>query len=324
MIGVAGSHLAGHMVSSSCSLLTGQVTLKTLSDLKGSAEINASLPGREILHSTPVAYNIDNREAIDKPVGLCGESIKARYFIIDSDQLYLKDIINAANKSGLEVSKLYAEPFASSCVSVPEEAKSLGVAIADIGGGTTDGISFIEGMPKSCFTFSIGGLMMTNDLAIGLNIPNHEAEKVKNYFGISALRTHLSIDVKDVHGRPKKIQGIEAQKILSYRILEWASQLEEKLRPFRGQLGSGIILSGGGSLVLSIADMLEKLFHLPVKTCYPSFDLDHKSSTYAASYATVLGLLQLYHRESSHTESHSNLVRPRFLTNLTSWIRDFS
>ena len=105
--------------------------------------------------------------------------------MIDADKSYVKDVIRLCNNCGLEVSNIFSEPFASSSVSVKDEQKQNGVVIADIGGGTTDGIIFQNGKPIDVFTVNIGGSLMTQDIAKGLNVNQELAETVKKEFGLN-------------------------------------------------------------------------------------------------------------------------------------------
>ena len=324
-VGVAGCHLKGGIVTSSHKIAEPKITQKTLDQLKIKADKNCQIPGRELLHLLPIDYMVDDRTTTTNPLSLSGQKIDSRYFYVDSDQLYLRDILGAVNEAGLEVLNLYAEPFASSCVTVPQKAKDLGIAICDIGGGTTDGIVFTDGSPTSCFTFNIGGLMMTKDIAIGLNLPFEEAEKAKSYFGLSGQKNPHEILVTAASGGKKTITGKEVQRILGHRIFEWADALREKLHPYKGRLGSGIYLTGGGSLVLSLSQILEKQFHVPVTTTFPSFGELKNNTQFAAKYATVIGLLQLETHKRLEAESiYTNPWKFPFLRQVKSWIKEFS
>jgi cell division protein FtsA len=147
IVGVAGSHLRSHMAEHVIPLNRQSCHPTHLKRLAEEVEAQAEAPFRELLHCVPISYKIDQREEIDNPLGFSGAHLHGRYFIIDSDKDYLKDVIRICNNNGLEVHRLYSEPFASASVSVDDEAKRLGLAIADIGGGTTDGIVFQNGKP---------------------------------------------------------------------------------------------------------------------------------------------------------------------------------
>ena len=325
IMGVAGYHLKSYVKNIDLELKNQTVTKKIVKHLKSRAMEQFSEPGREILHILPTSYTIDQRSPTLDPVGQSGNRIEVKYFMIDCDQLYLRDLLAAANQSGLEVISLYAEPFASSCVTVPSEFKSLGIAIADIGGGTTDGIVFSKGIPVSCFTFNIGGLMMTNDIAIGLNIPQFEAEKVKSFFGLSASKSQSTMSVIDNKKRTRIVHGIEVQKILSHRVLEWSEQLAQQLFPYKGMLGSGIQLTGGGSLILNFAEVLEHQFSIPVCTTVPSIENASTREKFAAKYATVIGLLQLEAQKRDELNySHNNSWKTTFFRSIAGWIKELS
>lgn len=323
-VGVAGSHLSGKMIQVDTTIDEPRVSQRTLKKLKNIAENKSISPGRELLHLIPLDHRVDHRDYTTNPLGLSGITIKSRYFSIDSDQLYLRDILNAVNQAGVEITNLYAEPFASSCVTVPQEMRNLGIAVADIGGGTTDGIVFTKGAPSSCFTFNIGGLMMTNDLAIGLNLPLAEAEKAKSFFGLSREKTDQTLDLIGINGNIRTLSGYDVQKILGYRIMEWSEELGKKLIPYKGQLGSGILLTGGGALVISLAEILEKKFRIPVKTSFPTFN-GNEHEQFASKYATVIGLLQLEMNKLVESgKAYQGSWKLPFFKNIANWVRELS
>lgn len=323
-LGIAGSHLRTKTVDYTTPIAESRITSRTLNQLKQEAKQKFRQGDREILHLVPTSYQIDHREQILNPINQTGNSIKAEFFVIDSDLLYIRDLVTACNRAGLEVGSIYAEPFASSSVTVPRELQNMGIAIADIGGGTTDGIVFQNGKPKGGFTFNIGGLMMTNDIAIGLNLPMTEAEKAKTYFGLSGQRTDLSLEFTDLAGSQKVVAGSDVQKILAHRILEWGEQLADCLVPFKGQLGSGLLLTGGGSSILSLAPLLRHQFEIPVQTISPSLCEVTNQKQYPGKYATALGLLYFEYQKYKKSTSHGQRWKIPFFKTVAQWVQDFS
>ena len=123
---------------------------------------------REILHSIPLRYRIDRREWLRNPLGFSGDNLEAEFFTIDSDRYYLEDVLNLCNDVGLEVKKFAAESIASASVTLSDSEKEMGVALVDIGGGTADGIIFINGVPHHSFSIAVAGSLATQGLVIWL------------------------------------------------------------------------------------------------------------------------------------------------------------
>lgn len=319
VVGVAGSHLRGYMATHSLPLNRQNCTHRHVQRMIDEVETKEENPFREILHCVPVAYKIDHREEIDNPLGFTGSQLTGRFFVIDSDKDYLKDLIRICNANGLEVTRLYSEPFASASVSVDEESKQLGIAIADIGGGTTDGIIFQNGKPVNAFTINIAGSMMTKDIAVGLNLSFDEAEKIKHHFGLSFLR-HQKAPNGPLDPMEKRVFII-----LGSRIHELGAHLANELKDFRGLLGGGILLTGGGAQVQEIDHFMADRFKVKVTTRTPHLTEVHPPEERANTrHATALGLLNLelgrYYSQRNHHGSFSR----RYLDHFVNWIRELS
>lgn len=319
IVGVAGSHLRGYMTQHSVDIHRQVCQPRHVQRILEEVESKEENPFREILHSVPIGYRIDHREEIDNPIGFTGSQLTGRFFIIDSDKDYLKDLIRICNSNGLEVLRLYSEPFASASVSVDDEAKNLGIAIADIGGGTTDGIIFQNGKPVDAFTVNIAGSMMTKDLAVGLNISFAEAERIKHQFGLSfysqdrEARTTLDPMSK------------KAFIILGSRIHELGAHLANELKEYRGLLGGGIMLTGGGSQVQGIAPFMEDRFKVLVRTRGPQIaGIQPANGLLTSRHATVLGLLNLEIGRQHTQRQHQGSWSRRYIDQFVNWIRELS
>lgn len=324
IVGVAGNHLRGHKITVAIDVEEREIKQHHLTRLYDQAQQMIKHPEREMLHCIPISYSIDDRAATENPLGLSGRHIQGHFFFIDADRLYLKDIIKLCNQSGLEVRSLYAEPFASASVCVDDTLKDIGVAVADIGGGTTDGIVFKNGKPIKLFTINIGGHLMTQDLAVGLGIAPKAAEWLKQQVGLQLA------DPNVLASCPFQLPPIDAAKmqgVLGARVLEMARLLANELIPFKGQLGGGLILTGGGSSLKGLESILSKAFSIPVQRVEPQLPLDPalKSDFAHSRLATVYGLLNLeYGKLLSEKQQRRNSVGYRYLSNFFNWIKELS
>jgi cell division protein FtsA len=330
VVGVAGSHLGSRIVTETRTLAGDVVDSKDLQALIDQVEARHGLDGREILHTVPIGFRVDQRETVDDPVGFRGKSLAGDFFLIDADRFYLRDLVELCNESGLQVVRLYSEPFASASVTVPDSFKQLGVACADIGGGTTDGIVFKGGRPIAAFTVNVAGKLMTNDLAIGLSVPPATAETVKLRFGIKP-RDGDAMDVKDIRGQGKTVTGAQVMPILLPRIHELCNMTARSLVPFRGTLGAGLLLTGGGADVKGITDYFQAKLGIPVARARPALggatlaeDAVDKSA-HPPKHATVIGLLNLeLCRLGDLQRVRKTSWTNRYLGSLVNWIKELS
>jgi len=331
VVGIAGSHLGGKKITSSLALEGAAVTFQSLKTMSQQAEVQNQVVDREILHTIPLHFRIDNRDAIENPVGFSGRMLHGEYFLINADQPYLKDIVRLCNQCGLEVKKLYSEPFASASVTVDDVKKEVGVVIADIGGGTTDGIVFQQSKPCGAFSVNIAGSMMTSDLAIGLNLSPAEAERVKVFFGLSPDQNR-SLNVRNLNGEIKQITGRDVFPILGSRIYELGTALVKELITYKGKLGAGLLLTGGGSEVQGIDTFLHRYIKIPVAKVFPSLPTvnsatnePRSSLVYPSKFATALGLLNLEIcrlQESAHDQQSGWPMK--YVNHLKMWLRELA
>lgn len=331
VVGVAGSHLQGRMVTASAAIPSGTVTHGDVLTLIQKVEAQYEAPERELLHAVPAGYRVDARETVDEPLGFNGRTLTGDFFLIDADKQYMKDIVDLCNACGLQVVRLYSEPFASASVTVPDSHKKLGVALADIGGGTTDGIVFKHGRPAAAFTVNVAGRLMTSDLAIGLNINVDDAEQLKLRFGIKP-RPGDTCEVRDVHGELRAVSGEEIVPVLLPRVHELGLMLAKELLPFRGALGGGVLLTGGGAGVQGISEYFQRRMGVPVARSKPilaggkAIDIDAvQKSPHATKLATVIGLLNLELCRLDDLERNRKLSwTNRYLGQFINWIKELS
>ncbi|MBP6218157.1 MAG: cell division protein FtsA [Oligoflexales bacterium] len=341
VVGISGSHLRGQIVSLKIPIEESNPIIESFILSKAQETLlkknDAKL--REIIHIIPLNYQIDDREWIINPVGFSGSSLTARYFVIDADKNYVSDLIRLCNQCGIEVAKLIAEPYASAAVSIDDVKKNVGVAIADIGGGTTDGIIFKNGQPVRTFTINIGGQMITNDLSIGMGISFDEAERIKIISGLKKEEDIPCIQVKDVHGKMKSIARDLTHDILRFRTIELGELILKETLLAQTYLSAGIILTGGGSEIAGLPEFLSQHLKIQVEKANPQIpfhnishqhkmtdpNLSSSSPTLASKYATVAGLLYLgllhNHGQSPY---HSTVGITKYFQRFVSWIRELT
>ncbi len=230
---------------------------------------------REIIHVLPQEYTVDDQPGIKDPVGMCGARLEAEVHIVTGAVTSAQNVYRSVKKAGLEVSDFVLQPLASSYALLSPDEEELGVALIDLGGGTTDIAIFHDGSIRHTAVIGVGGKNVTNDIAIGLRTPVEQAEEIKRSYGC-ALSTLVDsdemINVPGVAGRePKEISRSVLSAIIEPRAEEILSLVlrEMKKTNYSDLLGAGVVLTGGGSLMEGMAELAEQIFDMPAKKGIP-------------------------------------------------------
>jgi cell division protein FtsA len=256
-------------------------------------------PGDKILHVIPQEYTIDNEQGITDPIGMSGIRLEANFHIITGQITASNNIHRCVERSGLRVTNLTLEPIASAAAVLSDEEKEAGVALVDIGGGTTDITIFKDGIIRHTAVIPFGGNVMTNDIKDGCNVMAHQAEKLKVKYG-SALAQEVYdnriIAIPGLRGRgPKEISEKNLSRIIQARVEEVFDYVVWEIRRsgFDRKLIGGIVVTGGGALLRHIEKMVELHTGHSCRVGVPVEQLGHGYHEQLCSpiYATSIGLL---------------------------------
>jgi cell division protein FtsA len=224
---------------------------------------------REVLHVIPTGYILDGQNGIKDPVGMIGVRLEAKVYIITGAVTSVQNLLKCCDKAGLEIADIIFEPLASARAILTDDEKELGVAVIDIGGGTTDIILYRDGWLRHTSVLAIGGNHFTNDLAVGLRLSVSEAERVKRQFG-AAMITMVS-DTEEVDmmqaGQGRKIPRRHIAEIIQPRAEELLELIKQELTASSGYdiASTGVVLTGGGSLLGGFDRIAESILGLPVR-----------------------------------------------------------
>ncbi len=253
---------------------------------------------REMLHVIPVGFTVNGQDGITDPRGMGGVRLETNVQIITGDARSIQNLISGCRKAGLEVVDVVFQPLASAEAVLSQDEKDLGVAVIDIGGGTTDLAIFHEGSICSTAVTAIGGNNFTNDIAIGLRIPTHEAEIIKRSHGcsmMSMVNGDEEIEIRHDIGRvSRKIPRAYLVEILQPRAEELFSLMKEEItgKGFHKHMNSGVVLTGGAALMEGMDVMAENILELPVRigksVCTGSSEDIIKSPEYATGVGLAL------------------------------------
>lgn len=256
-------------------------------------------PGDKILHVIPQEYTIDNEQGITDPIGMSGIRLEANFHIITGQITASNNIHRCVERSGLRVTNLTLEPIASAAAVLSDEEKEAGVALVDIGGGTTDITIFKDGIIRHTAVIPFGGNVITNDIKDGCNVMGHHAEKLKVKYG-SALAQEVYdnriIAIPGLRGRdPKEISEKNLARIIQARAEEIFDYVVWEIRRsgFDRKLIGGIVVTGGGALLRHIDKLVELHTGHSCRVGIPTEQLGHGYHEQLTSpiYATTIGLL---------------------------------
>lgn len=256
-------------------------------------------PGDKILHVLPQEYSVDNEQGITDPIGMSGVRLEANFHIITGQITASNNIQRCVERNGLKVINMTLEPIASAMAVLSEEEKEAGVALVDIGGGTTDITIFQEGIIRHTAVIPFGGNVITKDVKEGCTVMAQQAEKLKVRFG-SAMADEVYdnriITIPGLRGRDhKEVSEKNLARIIQARVEEVLDYVVWEIRRsgLERKLIAGIVLTGGGALLKDIDKLTEFHTGLSTRIGVPIEHLAHGYSESLSSpiYATAIGLL---------------------------------
>ena len=321
-VGIAGSHIKGFNSYGAVGIRGKEVTCKDIERVIDSAKAVYVPLDREVLHVIPAGYILDGQDGIRDPSGMMGVRLEAKVYIVTGAVASVQNLLKCCEKVGLEVVDIVFEPLASAEAILTDDEKDLGVAIVDIGGGTTDIILYKNGCLRHTSVLAVGGNHFTNDIAVGLRVSISEAERVKKSFGFAI--TSMVADSEEIDiiqaGQGRKILRRYLSEIIQPRTEELLDLIKGELRSCSGYdiASTGVVFTGGGSLLEGLDRMAEALLGLPVRLGFPK-DLEGcKDIINNPMYATGVGLV-LYGLE---TES-SRVFYPDAFTGIFGKMKDW-
>jgi len=262
-----------------------------------------ALPGdREMVHLLPQEYILDGQSAIRDPLGMVGTKLEVGVHVVTASTSATQNVVTAANRAGVEVSDTVFEALAAAECTLRSDERELGVALLDIGAGTTEIVCYFEGAVSHTGVVPIGGDHFTNDVAVGLRTPLVEAEKIKRLFGkamVDGIPENTEIEVPAVGEKPSRLMPQRLlSEILEPRAQELFEHVKENLRQggVLESLGSGLVLTGGGAKLMGLTDVAEAIVRRPARTGHPSVVGKMPVSLAEPEYATAIGMLMYAHR----------------------------
>jgi cell division protein FtsA len=312
--GVAGSHIRSQISDGVCAIAGREVTHADLERVLEGARAIPVDADRMILHALPREYTVDNQDGIRDPIGMSGVRLQVRVNLVTAATSPVQNVIRCVERCGLNVADVVLEPLASAEAILSEDEKEIGVAVVDIGGGTTDLVMFVDG--GICYTSVLpaGGNNITSDVAAGLRTPIGEAERLKRNYGCALGRMIADdeeIEVPGVGGHPpRRVARRLLSDIIEPRVDEIFSEARRRIEEtgLLEQVSSGCVLTGGAALMEGMVECAEEVLGMPVRLGYPIGVRGLMQLVQGPQYATGVGLVRYgarqmadaYVREKSH------------------------
>ena len=304
VVGIAGQHIRSIQHSD-------YISRPKAEDVIGDADINAligqvhtlaMLPGEEIIHVLPQEFKIDGQSEIKEPIGMYGGRLESSFHVVVGQAASIRNLGRCIKSAGLELSGLTLEPLASADAVLSQEEKEAGVALIDIGGGTTDLAIFKDGIIRHTAVIPFGGNVITEDIKEGCSIIEKQAELLKTRFGSAwpgENKDNEIVSIPGLRGRePKEISLKNLSKIIHARVVEIVEQVYAEIKLYghedpKKKLIAGIVLTGGGAQLQHIKQLVEYITGMDTRIGYPNEHLAGDSDEELSSplYATAVGLV---------------------------------
>lgn len=304
VVGIAGQHIRSIQHSDYISRKNPEEVIGDydIEQLTCQVQNLSMLPGEEIIHALPQEFKIDGQSEILEPVGMYGARVESSFHIVVGQAASIRNLGRCVKNAGLELTGLTLEPLASSDAVLSEEEKEAGVALIDIGGGTTDLAVFKNGVIRHTAVIPFGGNVITEDIKEGCSIIEKQAELLKTRFGSAwpgENRDNEIVSIPGLRGRePKEISLKNLSKIIHARVVEIIEQVYAEIKLYghdesKKKLIAGIVLTGGGSQLQHIKQLVEYITGMDTRIGYPNEHLAGNSSEELSSplYATSVGLV---------------------------------
>lgn len=295
--GIAGGHVKGINSQGIVAVKDKEVRESDIQRVIDAAKAIAIPLDREVIHVLPQEYVIDDQGGIKEPLGMAGVRLEAKVHIVTGAVSSAQNIIKCANRTGLNVSDIVLQPLASAEAVLGEDEKELGVCLVDIGGGTTDIAIYSGGSIVHSAVIALGGNNLSSDVAIGLRTPAHEAERIKQRYGCcmpSMIDKDETIEVPSVGGRqPRTLSRQILGEILEPRVEEIFQLVGREIQKcgYADLLASGVVITGGSTLLQGMPELAEETLGLPTRRGLPRGIGGLVDVVKSPMYATGVGLV---------------------------------
>ncbi|NCT19024.1 MAG: cell division protein FtsA [Flavobacteriaceae bacterium CG_4_8_14_3_um_filter_34_10] len=304
VVGIAGQHIRSLHHSDYITRKDGEEVIKEqdIETLCNQVHKLVMLPGEEIIHVLPQDFKVDGQPEIKEPIGMYGARLEANFHVVVGQVSSIRNIGRCVKSAGLELAGITLEPLASANAVLSQEEKEAGVALIDIGGGTTDLAIFKDGIIRHTAVIPFGGNVITEDIKEGCSIIEKQAEMLKIRFGSAwpgENKDNEIVSIPGLRGRePKEITLKNLSKIIHARVVEIIEQVYAEIKAYghedqKKKLIAGIVITGGGAQLNHLKQLVEYTTGMDTRIGYPNEHLAGNSDAETTSpmYATAVGLV---------------------------------
>ncbi len=304
VVGIAGQHIRSLQHSDYITRANPDevIDMKDIDVLCSQVHKLVMLPGEEIIHVLPQEYKVDGQAEIKEPIGMYGGRLEANFHVVVGQVSSIRNVGRCVKSAGLNLDRITLEPLASANAVLSQEEKEAGVALIDIGGGTTDLAIFKDGIIRHTAVIPFGGNVITEDIKEGCSIIEKQAELLKIKFGSAwpgENKDNEIVSIPGLRGRePKEITLKNLSKIIHARTVEIVEQVYQEVKNYgheeqKKKLIAGIVLTGGGAQLKHLKQLVEYITGMDTRIGYPNEHLagDSNSETTSPLYATAVGLV---------------------------------
>lgn len=328
--GIAGGHIKGFNSHGIVAVKDREVTDADVGRVIDAARAVAIPTDREVLHILPQEFIIDQQDGIREPMGMSGVRLEAKVHIVTGATASAQNIIKCAERCGLNVVDIVLEQLASSEAVLSTDEKDLGVALIDVGGGTTDLAIWSDGSIVHTSVLAIGGDHITNDIAVGLRTPCEEAERIKQRWGCAMgalVGKEETIEVPSVGGRkPRVVSRQLLTEIIEPRVEELFALVQQEIKRsgYHELLASGIVITGGSMLLPGMTELAEDTLGLPTRLGTPCNVGGLIDVVRSPVYATGVGLVKYgrAHEQSRYFKTRKDNVYATLKHRVRHWLGD--
>ena len=334
-VGIAGGHIMGINSHGVIAVQGNEVMSTDVTRVLEAARTVAIPSDREVIHILPQEYIVDNQRGIVDPIGMAGVRLEVNVHIVTAAVSSAQNLVRSSNRAGLHVEDIVLESLASAKAVLTDEEREIGVALVDLGGGTSDIAIFENNAIKHTAVVPLGGSTLTNDIAFGLRTPTKAAERIKVKYGC-ALRDLVqedeTIEVPSVGGRPpQKLSRQVLADICEPRMEEILTFVDRTLvnSGCKDMIRSGVVLTGGAALIEGCVELGEQIFGVPTRIGYPANVKGLTDVVNNPKFSTAVGLLH-FGADKAETKIVSELTPSdegpfkRLLRKMRSWFQDIS
>lgn len=330
-IGISGSHIQSFNTHGAVPIKRFQVLQADIQAVLATAQAVSVEEGQKILHALPQYFIIDGKERVTNPLGLHGVRLEAEVHVITGSVASMQNLITCCELAGVTVKDIVLEQLASAAGVLSQDELILGVGVLDIGGGTSDFAIYEQGTIRYTKVLPIAGNHFTKDLAVGLHATLQDAERIKREFGnvVTAFDSQeQELEIESVRGSVvHKVNKQQIDYILHARALELFKMLQKDIQKssLSSMMVSGLVLTGGGSLLQGIDELADSVLSLPVRKGGPRANYSSLQSLQSPIYATGYGLLKYALRKNKQAtfESMEGPMARRIFAKMKTWVDKF-